>query len=551
MTDSTEALARGVSNRRRAWRLAIHPRGDLGIRLHRPLADRPGALHGRPAHRLVPDVPHELRPASPGDQTRFIGIDNYIRWTSDPLVGQGTHLDIQVRTHRHPPDHGRQPGLRAAAESPELAVKGPFRTLFYMPIMIPLVASTLVWTGFLNTDTGWLNGVLGMVRDHGTGLDQQRPLDLSGSVADRPVGDRQLHDHQHRRPAIRADRALRGREDRWRGWWKSFRRITIPLMSPVLLYDLVIVADRASQYFTQAYMLSNGRGEPNNATLFINLDLYREAFSYNHMGYASAIAWILFVIVLVIALLSLPTRVTRVLRRCGPMTADSANTQLRSWSDRSPVGRIYKRYIGKSLLTLFATLLIIAFLLPLLYMLAQSFESPSQSVTPGAPAYPAAPATGTYQGETYPIYAVPMPDGSTRNLMLIKKGRESSIFVDPADSTATRSTWQGRWRTLDQAWQFAPIVDNFVDVWKQLNFPPAVLQHGGDRRDQHHRRGLLGDAGRLWLLAVPIPGRTSCSSSCWHDHPAVAGHARPDLRHLHAARLDRHVAAADGSAPVR
>ena len=157
------------------------------------------------------------------------------------------------------------------------------------------------------------------------------------------------------------------------------------------------------------------------------------------------------------------------------MTAESANTQLRSWSDRSPVGRIYKRYIGKALLTLFATLLIVAFLLPLLYMLAQSFESPSQSVTPGAPAYPATPATGTYQGQTYPIFTVPMPDGSSHDLMLVKKGRESSVFVDPADPTATEITWQGRWRTLTQAWQFAPILDNFVDVWKQLNFPRLLF----------------------------------------------------------------------------
>src|SRR3954466_12352194 len=157
------------------------------------------------------------------------------------------------------------------------------------------------------------------------------------------------------------------------------------------------------------------------------------------------------------------------------MTAESANTQLRSWSDRSPVGRIYKRYIGKALLTLFATLLIVAFLMPLLYMLVQSFESPSQSVTPGAPPYPAAPAPGTYQGETYPMYAVPMPDGSTRQLMLVKKGRESSIFVDPSDSTAAQITWQGHWRQLTQAWQFAPTVDNFVEVWKQLNFPRLLF----------------------------------------------------------------------------
>ena len=53
-----------------------------------------------------------------------------------------------------------------------------------------------------------------------------------------------------------------------------FRRITIPLMSPILLYNLVISLIVTFQYFTQAYMLTNGRGDPNNATLFINLDLY-------------------------------------------------------------------------------------------------------------------------------------------------------------------------------------------------------------------------------------------------------------------------------------
>ncbi len=59
------------------------------------------------------------------------------------------------------------------------------------------------------------------------------------------------------------------------GAWKSFRRITIPLMSPILLYNLVICLVVTFQYFTQAYTMTNGRGDPNNATLFINLDLFR------------------------------------------------------------------------------------------------------------------------------------------------------------------------------------------------------------------------------------------------------------------------------------
>ena len=86
------------------------------------------------------------------------------------------------------------------------------------------------------------------------------------------------------------------------GWWTSLRRITIPLMSPVLLYNLVIVLIATFQYFTQAYTLTNGRGDPNNATLFINLELFREAFVFSRMGYGAAIAWLLFGIVLLLTL---------------------------------------------------------------------------------------------------------------------------------------------------------------------------------------------------------------------------------------------------------
>ena len=78
--------------------------------------------------------------------------------------------------------------------------------------------------------------------------------------------------------------------------------MTIPLISPVLLYNLVIVLIATFQYFTQAYTLTNGRGDPNNATLFINLELFREAFVFSRMGYGAAIAWLLFTVVLVLTL---------------------------------------------------------------------------------------------------------------------------------------------------------------------------------------------------------------------------------------------------------
>ena len=70
----------------------------------------------------------------------------------------------------------------------------------------------------------------------------------------------------------------------------------------------------------------------------------------------------------------------------------------------------------------------------------------------------------------YPIYTVTI-DGVTRHLMLVEPGRESSIFVDPSDPTATQIEWQGRWRTLEQSWRSRPRSRTTRTVWNQLNFP--------------------------------------------------------------------------------
>ncbi len=236
------------------------------------------------------------------EAVKFIGIDNYVTMTSDPNVAQSLLVTFKFALIAIPLTMAASLGLAVLVNSPKLFGRSIFRTLLYMPIQIPLVATTLVWIGFLNTETGWLNGIIGIVRRDRAGLDQQRDVDLPGPGADRPVGHRQLHAHQHRRAAVGADRAVRGRQDRWRRTWTMFRRITIPLMSPILLYNLVISLIVTFQYFTQAYTMTNGRGDPNNATLFINLDLYREAFQFNRMGYGAAIAWLLFVIVLILTL---------------------------------------------------------------------------------------------------------------------------------------------------------------------------------------------------------------------------------------------------------
>jgi multiple sugar transport system permease protein len=142
----------------------------------------------------------------------------------------------------------------------------------------------------------------------------------------------------------------------------------------------------------------------------------------------------------------------------------------RAFSDRSPIARTYRRFLAKSLLLMFALIVIGAYLLPLAYMVTTAFQQPGQSTVPGAPVWPAEPQTATYQGQEYPLYSVPI-DGAIRSLILIDPGRESSVFIDPTDPAATPIEWEGRWRTLEQAWVFSPEIDNFTTAWNQLDFP--------------------------------------------------------------------------------
>jgi multiple sugar transport system permease protein len=236
------------------------------------------------------------------EAVQFVGVDNYARLSGDPLVLQGLLVTAKFALIAVPATMVASLGIAVLVNSPRLFGRSIFRSLFYMPIQIPLVASTLVWISFLNTETGWLNKLLEMIGITGPDWINNATwvypaLTLIGlwgignfmltNIAGLQSVPSELYE------AARIDGA---------GPWHMFRRITIPLMSPILLYNLVISLITTFQYFTQAYVLTNGRGDPNNATLFINLDLFREAFVNNHMGYASAIGWLLFVIVLVLTL---------------------------------------------------------------------------------------------------------------------------------------------------------------------------------------------------------------------------------------------------------
>jgi multiple sugar transport system permease protein len=235
------------------------------------------------------------------DEVRFIGLANYAQLLRDPNVATSIAVTLRFAVLTIPASMALAVGLALLLNSPRLIGRRLFRTLFYMPTQIPLVASTLIWVGVLNAETGWMNGILGLMGISGPdwlqdpvwvlpalgivslwGIGAMMLIALAG-VQSIPT---ELYD------AARVDGA---------GAWTTFRRVTLPLLTPVLFYSLLISCVGVSQYFIQAYVLKNG--QPDASTLFYNVNLYREAFTFNQLGYASALAWVLFLFVLGLALL--------------------------------------------------------------------------------------------------------------------------------------------------------------------------------------------------------------------------------------------------------
>ena len=80
-------------------------------------------------------------------------------------------------------------------------------------------------------------------------------------------------------------------------WWTQFTKITLPLLSPIIFFNLVLQIIGAFQAFTQAFVVSGGTGGPSDSTMFYTLYLYQRGFGQFQMGYAAAMAWLLVVII--------------------------------------------------------------------------------------------------------------------------------------------------------------------------------------------------------------------------------------------------------------
>jgi multiple sugar transport system permease protein len=128
-----------------------------------------------------------------------------------------------------------------------------------------------------------------------------------------------------------------------------------------------------------------------------------------------------------------------------------------------------------AVLTSLFVAIILAFLAPLAYSGLTSLKTPQQITQPNAPILPSDPATFEWNGKDYKVYFVPLPDGTTKELALVKPGRRQSEFVDPANPDAGTIVWDGSWRTLQQPWELAPHWENYGEVWDLIDFPRLLF----------------------------------------------------------------------------
>ncbi|MXZ26655.1 MAG: sugar ABC transporter permease [Caldilineaceae bacterium SB0662_bin_9] len=176
-----------------------------------------------------------------------------------------------------------------------------YRTVYYLPSVLSGVAVALLWRWIYAPNFGLINSFLarfdivgpGWLGDKDWALTSMIGMSLwhvGGGIVIYLAGLQGVPSELYE--AVRVDGAGRG---------AAFWHITLPMITPVLFYNLVIGIITALQIFTQALIMTNGG--PHEATLFIVLYLYRNAFQFFKMGYASVLAWILFGYILVLTLL--------------------------------------------------------------------------------------------------------------------------------------------------------------------------------------------------------------------------------------------------------
>lgn len=234
-----------------------------------------------------------IRPAT------FIGVDNFTRLAHDPLVYKSL-FNTAYYTFLGVPLQVLSALTMALLLNQRLHLTNVWRTVYYLPSITPAVASALLWMWILNPEFGLANAFLDLF-----GLPGQRWL-WDQDLAKPTFILMSLWGIGNQMVILLA--ALQGvpislyeaAQIEGAGSWGLFRHVTLPMISPSVFFVSIMGIIGSFQIFTTAY-ITTGAG-PGNSSLFYVLYLYRYAFERFQMGYACALAWVLFAIILVFTL---------------------------------------------------------------------------------------------------------------------------------------------------------------------------------------------------------------------------------------------------------
>lgn len=283
-------------------------RGGRGSRMGRAEA-RWGVLFAMPAilgfviftiGPMVASFIFSLTDWTVGATPNFIGLGNYQAMADDPLFWKSLGVTTYY-TLAAVPIALVVGFVVAMLVNAGWRRQSMWRTIYYLPTLVPAVASAVLWIWIFNPDSGLFNSILralglptsNWIYSESTAIPSLIIMSTWGfgnAMVIFLAGLQGVPRHLYEAVALDGG-----------GAWAKFRHVTLPFMTPVIFYNLVTGVIGTFQVFNQAYIMTSGG--PNNSTLFYIYYLYTQAFTDSQMGYASALAWVLFLIVLIITAL--------------------------------------------------------------------------------------------------------------------------------------------------------------------------------------------------------------------------------------------------------